>query len=256
MIPIKKQAEPRGLKNAKRTNKNLTYQEFSEEQKYKEAFFELRKYLLEEQGKICCYCQRKIPSVLDRTGVNLMKTEHFIPKKGVEKDVSKELEYGNLLAACLGNSHQKGNQFRDHCDSSKGNRRLSALPNPAKIRQSGYRHLLRYKVREKLDRVDLIAYGSLNNSLKTGIKNDIKLLNLNEQKLRNKRYQVWRGLWRVVYKRGRINMKRLLAILGDYNYTNNATPTDRNFKEFCGFITQWFEHRFRDELERARKASN
>lgn len=265
MIPIKKQKEPRGLRNAKRSNKDLKYENesktgFSQYEKYKEAFLELRTYILEEQGKICCYCQKKIPVVKNENGINLMKTEHFIPKGSKNPNISKkdkeernslQLEYSNLLASCMGNSDKKGLNFKDHCDSSKGDKRLKKLPNPVTIRQTNYDQYLKYKVREKQEYVDVIAPNDENEDLKS----DIKMLNLNEQNLKIKRFSVWKGLWRAVYnqRKKRLNVSILISILEDYDFTKITEPSNRELNEFCGFITQWFENRFKDELIQARK---
>jgi len=249
LIPIKKQAAPYTFRKAKRDNDKLTYESLSENEEHQKAFLDLRKAILEEQGYLCCYCQGKIEDVLNENGTPLMKTEHFIPKKGKEADDSLQLVYNNLLASCKGNSDKKGKGFKNHCDSSKGQKRLKLLPNPTKIRQANYSQFLRYKERGKLGYVDVIAPNAENEDLKS----DIKLLNLNEQNLRTRRYAVWKGIWNITYKKGKLNTTRLLTILEDYDFTKNIEPSKRNFEEFCGFITQWYEKRFKDELEKVRK---
>jgi uncharacterized protein (TIGR02646 family) len=256
MIPVKKQHEPRGLRNAKRNNTNLEYENksktgFSQDKQYEDDFFKLRTSLLDEQGKICCYCQKKIPTVKNEYGNPLMKTEHFIPKNGKEADTSLQLEYSNLLASCKGNSDKKGVKFKDHCDSSKGHKRLKILPNPAEIRQVNCNHFFKYKVRLRQEYVVVIAPNNENEDLKS----DIELLNLNEQNLRIERFSVWKGLWRVVYneRKNKLNISKLINILDDHDFTKTIEPSKRDFKEFCGFIIQWFENRFKDELAQARK---
>lgn len=52
----------------------------------------LRKNLVDEQGKICCYCMRRIST-------NSSHIEHFLPK---EIFTDKDLSYENLLASCNG----------------------------------------------------------------------------------------------------------------------------------------------------------
>lgn len=256
MIPIRKQHEPRGLRNAKRNDESLDYENekktgFSQKEEHKEAFLELRKSLLEEQGKICCYCQGRIKSVLNENDVPLMKTEHFIPKKGNEADPSLQLEYSNLLASCKGNTDKKGAEFKNHCDSSKGHKRLKVLPNPAEIRQSNYNRFLMYKVRERQEQVEVTVAD--NDSI--DLKADIKLLNLNEQNLKIRRFAIWKGLWRIAYnkRRQKPNISRIIKILDDHDFTKTIEPSKRDFNEFCGFVTQWFEKRFNDELIQARK---
>lgn len=247
MIPIKKQSEPLEFKNAKRKDVDLTYKAFSEEKDFKKAFDKLRFFLLQEQGYLCCYCQQKIKTVKDeKTGKPLMKTEHFIPKKGAEKDVTKQLDYKNLLAACLGNQDSKK---KNYCDTSKGYKRLKVLPNPAEVLQRDFNNYLKYKVRERVGYVE-VKPSMINND---DLKSDIKLLNLNEQNLKTRRFATWKGLWRVVYKNNKINIKRLAIILEDYDYRTVVEPSKRDFNEFCGFIIQWFEGRFKDELQKVKK---
>ena len=50
----------------------------------------LRECLVDEQGEICCYCMRKITTVLSHV-------EHFLPKDSFR---NKDLEYDNLFASC------------------------------------------------------------------------------------------------------------------------------------------------------------
>jgi uncharacterized protein (TIGR02646 family) len=242
MIPIKKQAEPRSLKSAKKEHKNLTYVTFSEAKEFAASFEVLRQSLLTEQGCICCYCQKRIAFKDEETGKILMKTEHFLPKRGQEAVESKQLDYDNLLAVCLGNSDSEKD---NHCDSSKADKRLKVLPNPASVRQANFDAFLKFKVREKSELVEVIAADSSNEDL----HNDIKIrLNLNEQNLSTQRFFVWRGIWRVIHKNGKLDLNRLKEVLNDYDYTQTTDPDKRLFKAFCGFIVQWYSQRFKNEL--------
>ena len=78
--------------------------------------------LLEEQGYICCYCQRRID-------LNNSHIEHFKPK---DEDYYPELslEYNNFLASCqkekitLEDSEEKIREYAEspvHCGHAKGN---------------------------------------------------------------------------------------------------------------------------------------
>ncbi|MEO0042330.1 MAG: hypothetical protein RL329_1778 [Bacteroidota bacterium] len=243
MIPIRKYATPRGLKNIKKTRPTITYDQFSSEEDCKMAFDELRNTLITEQGNICCYCQQKIAFKTANTGKPLMKTEHFVPKKGKDKDESKQLDYNNLLAACLGNQ-DSGNE--NHCDSSKSDARLQVLPNPAEIRQSNFDGFLIYKVREREGCVDVIAADLANLELKKDIE---ERLHLNEQNLRQKRFAVWNAIWRKVNKGYKIDIQQVKDIIEKYECNLNESG-ERDFYEFAGFIVQWYRHRFKDELKK------
>lgn len=69
----------------------------------------LRKALISEQGRICCYCMTRIS---ERSS----HIEHFFPK---EQFPEMDLDYHNLLASCNG----EGSIILDeeHCGHRKGN---------------------------------------------------------------------------------------------------------------------------------------
>lgn len=70
---------------------------------------ELRKYLVTEQGKICCYCMRRI-------SIDSSHIEHFLPK---ESFPDEDLKYNNLFASCNG----EGTIMKEdeHCGHRKDN---------------------------------------------------------------------------------------------------------------------------------------
>ena len=88
-----------------------------------------RQQLLEDQGYVCCYCNRRITGYGDIT-------EHVKPKS-----LHRELvgEYKNLLIACeggqqipptipAGSSKSRRRQYPLHCDQKKGNDELLMSP--------------------------------------------------------------------------------------------------------------------------------
>lgn len=79
---------------------------------------ELRASLVAEQRGICCYCMQRI-----RPQVGRMKIEHWHCQ---ELHLREQLNYANLLGACLGNEGQP--QKEQHCDTRKGNAALSRNP--------------------------------------------------------------------------------------------------------------------------------
>src|SRR5438552_2616590 len=75
---------------------------------------DLRQSLTTEQGKLCCYCMQRIEPDESR-----MKIEHWRSQTGYP---SEQLNYGNLLGACLGN---EGKPRRlQHCDTFKADAEL------------------------------------------------------------------------------------------------------------------------------------
>ena len=95
---------------------------------------DLRHALVTEQRGLCCYCMGRI-----REGPNTMKIEHW---KCQAHHPRKQLNYRNLLGACLG-GHGQPARFQ-YCDTRKGNRDLKWNPaEPA--------HRVETRVRYELD---------------------------------------------------------------------------------------------------------
>lgn len=117
MIYIKKCSPPSSLIQYSRTK--------SDDPSYKPDFDsmpanvknELRTALLKEQGYLCAYCMKQLSD--SNTEV---KIEHYEPRND-----DNQLEYGNLLAVCLG-GEGKPNKFQT-CDTHKGdNKNLEINP--------------------------------------------------------------------------------------------------------------------------------
>ena len=117
MRQITKGKEPKVLTLYRKTA-GATYNGFQSADRMRE----LRQRLVSEQGAICCYCMQRI-----RPTNNAMKVEHWHCQKS---HATEQLNYGNLLAACLGNEGEP--QEEQHCDTRKGYKTLSRNPaNPA-----------------------------------------------------------------------------------------------------------------------------
>lgn len=74
----------------------------------------LRRYLVEEQHGLCCYCQSRI-----RPETACMKVEHWMCQANFPE---QQLEYKNLLGACMGG--EGSCKAMQHCDTHKGNNEL------------------------------------------------------------------------------------------------------------------------------------
>lgn len=79
---------------------------------------ELRVALVREQRGLCCYCMASIEA-----SSTMMKVEHW---ESQEYHEARQLDYGNLLGACLGGEGQPGD-FQ-HCDTRKGKKDLKFNP--------------------------------------------------------------------------------------------------------------------------------
>ena len=111
MRAITKGAEPASL-TAYRKTSHCNYDDYND----KDA---LRHSLISEQRALCCYCMSRIQN--DPT---TMKIEHWRSQSHYQ---AEQLNYRNLLAACLGGHGQP--LPLQHCDTKKANREL--LWNPA-----------------------------------------------------------------------------------------------------------------------------
>ncbi len=102
MRAISKGPEPASL-TAHRKNPHSDYDNYA-------AKAELRDALVTEQRGLCCYCMGRISSA-----VTSLKIEHWRCRSRFPHE---ELNYRNLLAACLGGEGQP--RRLQHCDTRKG----------------------------------------------------------------------------------------------------------------------------------------
>lgn len=107
MRTILKQNEPRSLSEHK-SKSNAAFDNIPTATK--DA---LKECLLLEQGAICCYCMSRITK-------GTMRVEHW---KCQRRNPGLELDYSNLLAACLGNPGQAAT-----CDVRKKDKDLKYNP--------------------------------------------------------------------------------------------------------------------------------
>ncbi len=146
MKKIIKQSEPRSLvehRAKQRANENADYDNYSDKDN-------LRDYLLKEQGYICCYCMSRIK--LDE-----MKIEHRQPQT---KYLSQQLDYKNLLGACIGN--QGARPQNQHCDTKKGDSEI--IVNPIEG-DKNCENLVKYRPDGKIYSDDISINHDLNETL-------------------------------------------------------------------------------------------
>lgn len=96
----------------------------------------IRRTLYKEQRGLCAYCMQELPDpdAPDNTEaiINSSKTkiEHFFPRELSEGPFAyRRSDYRNMLLCCDGGAHHHSGALT--CDSAKGNRVLSHVPNPA-----------------------------------------------------------------------------------------------------------------------------
>jgi uncharacterized protein (TIGR02646 family) len=114
MRNIVKSSEPKSLETH-RCSAYASYDNYDDKQS-------LRVALVAEQRGLCCYCMTRLAA-----GHDTMKIEHWQSQEAFPK---RQLDYSNLLGACLGGEGKPPK--RQHCDTRKGKLDLSRNPaNPA-----------------------------------------------------------------------------------------------------------------------------
>jgi uncharacterized protein (TIGR02646 family) len=107
MKRIKKESEPPELTEWKINDKMCQRNQPNWARLPAEIKSKLRTALLNEQGHICCYCERRIVA-------GEFHTEHLKPKNQYPQ---LQLEYDNLLCSCQSEIQQREPR---HCGNSKG----------------------------------------------------------------------------------------------------------------------------------------
>lgn len=93
-----------------KANQNLAYNEFDKKSL-------LNRYLIEEQGGICCYCQQKITELKRTKNTGDSHNEHLIPQSANE---DLQTNHGNIFACCCYSSGFP--KHLQHCGESKGDK--------------------------------------------------------------------------------------------------------------------------------------
>ena len=158
MRTIVKGAEPLSL-SQHRKSAHASYDNYQDKD-------QLRETLVKEQRHICCYCMDHIAATREH-----MKIEHW---RSQSRYPSKQLEYSNLLGACMGGEGQPSRL--QHCDTRKGNLKLKW--NPAD------------RDRSIETRIQYTSDGSVRSDDKTFCAQIDDVLNLNLPLLKNNRNRV------------------------------------------------------------------
>lgn len=165
----------------------------------------LRNILLEDQGYICCYCQKRIPE----KKLPKSKIEHFLCQ---ENNKSKVFDFRNLFIACNGQIGQI-----ETCDTIKKSKVLNAI----NLLDTDIFSKIKYTKKGFIySNVDLID-------------KDIKMLNLNDQNLMKNRQSVCESIEfikrKIILKGGDFHRKIAKIILEWERKDENGM-----FKEYKG----------------------
>lgn len=175
----------------------------------------LRQHLVREQRGLCCYCLSRI-----RPTADAIKIEHWHSQEGFP---GEQLDYSNLLGACLGGTGQPSDL--QHCDTRKGNTPLSKNPaNPLHHLET----FIRYEGTGRVVADDSAFNDELDN-----------VLNLNIAFLKNNRKAALDGFHLALNKRGelqRITLERWLREWNGESHTDDLHP-------YCQVLVYWLRKR-------------
>ena len=171
----------------------------------------IRVQLLEDQGYICCYCQRRIPhkSKKGKFITPKSKIEHFKCQTGFP---DLQLEFKNMFVACRGSS--SSGEFT--CDTKKEDLILNKVDFFKKIEDYIY-----YTKSGEIK--------SHNTDLQTDIN---EVLNLNEENLVKSRLAVYEAIKSVKKRleRGKSYQAELQKIINSTSVKNSS----KQYPEFLG----------------------
>ena len=207
---IKKGAEPRSLIKHRKTE-HSNYGNYDEKE-------DLRQALVDEQRGLCCYCMDRI-----RPHRNSMNIEHWQSQAHYP---AKQLDYKNLLGACLGG---QGQPLRlQHCDTRKRDRNL-------KLNPADTSHRIEARVQYRPD-------GSIKADDADYDKQINDVLNLNFPLLKNKRKAVLDAVlvwWKHERKRidGPVSSERF------DRQRKRLTTGNGPLKPFCQVAVWWLDQR-------------
>ena len=207
MREITKSSEPASLAQHRR-RQHADYDNYA-------AKDDLRQSLAREQRGLCCYCLSRIHPAGDQ-----MKIEHW---RCQDHFPAEQLDYANLLGACLGNEGQTLN--KQHCDTLKANRHLSRNPaNPA----HQVERLVHFEGDGRITSPDSTFDAELNDAL-----------NLNVSFLKNNRRAVLDAFKTTLSKYGQLPRPTLERWLREWN----GEAHTGELKPFCQVVVYWLRKR-------------
>jgi uncharacterized protein (TIGR02646 family) len=114
VIEIKKREEPKELVEYRRMP-NASYQDMHGAViKGKNVYDVVLDNLINEQGRLCAYCMKRIPEGKTKHGASI---EHIEPQSLTGE--KSRLGYRNMLAVCIGNRNSQMNDMKT-CDAKRG----------------------------------------------------------------------------------------------------------------------------------------
>ena len=135
----------------------------------------LRRELVAEQRRLCCYCMRGIGPNRDAMKIEHWRCQEYYP--------GKQLVYRNLLGACMGGEGQP--PAKQHCDTRKGNQDLHWNPaDPA--------HAIEARVEYGPDGTIRSKNATFDNQLNTVLNLNLAILKENRKKVLDAVLEWWK----------------------------------------------------------------
>ena len=173
----------------------------------------LRESLCRKQRGLCCYCLRRI-----RPSEESMKIEHL---RSQSKHPERQLDYSNLLGACLGGEGLRSTI--QHCDTKKGKTDLSfSLTNSSAPIESKLRFPGNGTIQSDDSQIDAEI-------------NDV--LNLNVQFLVNNRKAVL-DAFQKSFGRKKLTRHQIVKLLARFNGDERG-----DLIEYCQVVVYWIQKR-------------
>lgn len=233
MRQIKKKPEPGYFLNWKAHCKAVKGRDaVYEDLKGTKEYFWLKKSLLEEQGYICCYCEKQIGQEKNLSDCDI---EHFMPRHPDSRILSEQeckkckdaqLTYTNLFVSCKGEDID----WVDHCNHKKDN--WFCFKDCIPLTDSRIGKILGFKLSG-----EIFLSGS------EGIEM-IKHLNLNSYILEQQRKNAFFTMLETEFEDEDLLEDReyIEAVIGDYD-----SVQDGQYMEFCSMITYCLKNHYMPE---------
>lgn len=177
---------------------------------------ELRESLLKEQGNICAYCMRRIPT----KDINIeatSKIEHVISQ---HEKPDLQLKYSNMVLCCPGNLNNE-----PHCDNLKKGKSVSF-----NLINSDLEKSIKYSSKDGNIESSNIQWNNEMNSF----------LNLNHKLLKQNRKETISGIIETIKSKG-WNTASLKTNLKKWKSTEDKDK----LKPFCGIVIWYLERKLK-----------
>jgi len=175
----------------------------------------LRAHQVNEQRGLCCYCMSRI-----RAEAGGMKVEHWHSQDSYPAD---QLDYSNLLGACLGNEGKLGKD--QHCDTRKRNRNLSR--NPAN------------KIHRVEELIKFSGGGQVFSNHQLFDKELNEVLNINLAFLKNNCKGTLTAFQHALQKRGELQRKTLEKWMREWSGESGTSE----LQPYCQVVVYWLRKR-------------